>query len=945
MNLKVYRQLGAACLFLGLTWGAHAALNLADLVPVGPQVKVGKLDNGLTYYIQKNSRPEKRLELRLVVKAGSILEDEDQLGLAHYTEHMAFNGSTHFKKHELISYLQSIGLKFGADLNAYTSFNETVYILPIPTDKRDDIEKAFLVLEDWAQGISFNDDALEAERSIVLEELRLGKGAQDRMNKVLLPKIFSGSLYAKRLPIGTEASLNGFKFDAIKRFYKDWYRPNLMAVVVVGDIDPTDAQKLVEQHFSKLRNPANERARNYPVIPVRNEVEAVVVTDKEATTNMMQVLYPVTEDKVERTLGDTRQKLLERLFGMMLGQRMQEVTQQANPPFVGGFGGLSPLMPGYRAFSNVALLGRQGVGPAMDALVLENQRAKQFGFQAAELERSKKGMLRSLEQAFAEREKTDSGRYAAEYIRNFLVQESIPGISNELMYAQELLPTITLADVNAFAKSTIPGQSAKLLVYMGNQKEETTPKEDQLVTAMAQAEQRPVVAKEEKVLAASLMSKPPKAGTVVSEKQNAALGTTELLLSNGVKVILKPTDFKNDEIIMGASRFGGQSLYGLPDKFNAGYASGAVASMGLADFTPIDLQKMLAGKVLNVSAGLGSETDYVSASSSQSDLEAMLQLLHLKFSAPRRDADLFQSFVTRSQDFAKNAAARPESVFSDALWTTVYNAHPRIWLTPRPADFEQLGMDRMRGIYQERFVSAKGFTFIFVGSFTRDSILSLISTYLASLPASDLKTEYVDLGVRPVKGVVQKAVHVGSEPKSLVNIQFSGDASYSEDEQLRIRAMEDVMNIRIIDELREKLTLIYGGGMSGGGLVRTPYPHYQLGMQFPCAPENVDKVVAAAFGEIDKLQQNGPEAADLAKVKQNWLIANRKSMRENSYWLGHLQTAVLHGTDPARILDFEKRAEAITASDVQTAAKRYLRRDNYVQVVLYPEKTEKVEKK
>lgn len=937
MNSNAVRQTLAVCLLSCLAWSAQAALNLSDTVPIGPQVKVGKLDNGLTYYIQKNARPEKRLELRLIVKAGSILEDEDQLGLAHYTEHMAFNGSTHFKKHELISYLQSIGLKFGADLNAYTSFNETVYILPIPTDKREDIERAFLVLEDWAQGVAFQDDALEAERSIVLEELRLGKGAQDRMNKVLLPKLFSGSQYAKRLPIGTEESLKGFKFDAIKRFYKDWYRPNLMAVVVVGDIDPADAQKLVEQHFSKLRNPANERPRTYTSIPVRKEVEAVVITDKEATNNVVQVLYPASEDKVERTLGDTRQKLLERLFGMMLGQRMVELTQQPNPPFVGGGSGLGRLVPGYRAFNSSALLGRQGVGPAMDALVLENQRAKQFGFQSAELERSKKNMLRMVEQAFAEREKTDSGRYAAEYIRNFLEQESIPGIANELMYAQELLPTITLADVNRFAQNAIPGQSAKLLVYMGNQKEESTPKEEQLLGAMKTAEQRPVVAKEEKALAASLMARLPKAGSIVSEKQDVALGTTELLLSNGVKVILKPTDFKNDEIVMGANRFGGQSLYPVQDKFNAGYASSIVASMGLADFTPIDLQKMLAGKVVNVSTGLDTYNDVVRASSSRADLETMLQLVHLKFAAPRRDEDLFKSVVTRSQDFAKNAIARPESVFSDAVQSTLFNGHPRVWLTPRPSDFEQLGMDRLRGIYQERFNSAKGFTFIFVGSVTRETALPLITTYLASLPTGDVKTVYADMGIRPVKGVVQKNVNAGSEPKSLVSIQFAGEAPFSEDEQLRVHAMMEVMNLRIIDELREKQTLIYGGGM-GGDLFRTPYNHYQLGMQLPCGPGNVDKVVAAAFGEIDKLQQNGPDAADLAKVKQNWLIAHRKSLRENGYWLNALQNISVYGADPARIANYEKLVEALTAADVQAAAKRYLRRDNYVQVVLYPEK-------
>ena len=411
---------------------AQVAPNLTDPLPIGPQVKVGKLANGLTYYIQKNSRPEKRLELRLVIKAGSILEDEDQLGLAHFTEHMAFNGSTHFKKHELVSYLQSIGLKFGADLNAYTGFNETVYILPIPTDKPENIAKGFLVLEDWAQGVSFNDADIDLERAIVLEELRLGKGAQDRMNKVVLPKIFSGSHYAKRLPIGTEDSPKGFRHEAIKRFYKDWYRPNLMAVVVVGDIEVAAAQALVESHFSKLKNPDNERSRTYPAIPARAGSEAVVVTDKEATNNTMMIRYPVQAAPTVTTLGDYRQSMVEQLFGAMLGQRMQELTQQANPPFVGGGSSVSRLVPGYRSFQSGALLGRQGVEPAADALVQENERARQFGFGEAELERSKKDTLRNVEKAFAEREKTDSARYASEYLRNFLEHETIPGIENEL---------------------------------------------------------------------------------------------------------------------------------------------------------------------------------------------------------------------------------------------------------------------------------------------------------------------------------------------------------------------------------------------------------------------------------------------------------------------------------------------------------------------------------
>ena len=364
------------CAFFGGSSVAIAALNLADPLPIGPQVTVGKLPNGLTYYLQKNSLPAKRLELRLVVKAGSVLEDEDQQGLAHFTEHMAFNGSTHFKKHELVSYLQSIGLKFGADLNASTSFNETVYILPLPTDKPEDVEKGFLVLEDWAQGLSFNADDVDSERAIVLEELRLGRGAQDRMNKVLLPKMFGGSLYGRRLPIGKEELLKSFKVDAIKRFYHDWYRPDLMAVVVVGDMEPAQMLAEVQKHFGALVNPAPERPRNYPPIPVRSESEALVVTDPEATNEVMQILYPVMPKPIVLTIADYRQSLLEQMFASMLNQRMQELTQQATPPFVGGSSSVQGLAPDYRLFMSVAVLGRLGVVSASHQMRRRGRRKK-----------------------------------------------------------------------------------------------------------------------------------------------------------------------------------------------------------------------------------------------------------------------------------------------------------------------------------------------------------------------------------------------------------------------------------------------------------------------------------------------------------------------------------------------------------------------------------------
>ncbi|MES2321500.1 MAG: insulinase family protein [Pseudomonadota bacterium] len=939
MTINLVRSTIAAAFLLAYAFTAHAEIKLGDAIPIGPQVKVGKLANGLTYYIQKNGKPEKKLELRLVVKAGSILEDDDQQGLAHFTEHMAFNGSTNFKKHELVSYLQSIGVKFGADLNAYTSFDETVYILPIPTDKKDDVEKGFLVLQDWAQGVSMNGADIDQERGIVLEEQRLGKGAQDRMSKVLMPKIFNGSKYAKRLPIGKEDVLRTFKHEAIRRFYKDWYRPDLMAVVIVGDIEPADAERLVAKHFAGLKNPAKPRARLYSPIPAREQTEALVVTDKEANGNLLLIRYPVKETKEKLTLGGYRTKLVESLFTSMLNQRIAELSQQAVPPFLGGSSTVDRLTARYKSFNAVAALGKGGAVPAIEALVQENARASQFGFSAAELERAKKTMMRSYERAYNERDKTDSSNYVGEYVRNFLEQESIPGIANEYNYAREMIPGITLDEMNRHARDTIPHDSSKLVVYMGAANTELpAPSTAQLLSAVAAAEKITVAAKDEKAVAASLMSTPPQAGSIVEETEDKQLGLTRMTLSNGVKVILKPTDFRNDQVIMSSAREGGQSLFDEADRFNARYAHSVVATMGLKDYSPVELQKILAGKSASVTTGMGLHSDYITGNSGVDDIETLLQFVYLKFTGARRDPELFQSYIGKQVQSARNAMSQPEAIFQDTTISTLYNNHPRVQRIPRPDDFAKIDLDRAIAIYKERFSSAKGLTFIFVGSIDLAKFRPLVATYLASLPAPDIKLAYRDLGLNPVAGIVKKDVRSGSEAKSNISIQFTGETVYSEEEQLRFHAMIDVLNIRITDILREKLALIYGGGM-GGTINRVPTNNYSISASLPTGPANVDKVIAAAFAEIERLKTQGPDAGDLVKVKQNWLQRHQKSMRENGYWLARLQTSVLHGgSDPADILLYEKRVNAITADELKDAAKRYFNMKNYVQVVLYPEK-------
>ena len=916
-----------------------APRNLDAPLPVGKQVKVGKLDNGLTYYIQRNRMPEHKLELRLVVKAGSILEDDDQQGLAHFTEHMAFNGSRHFKKHELVSYLQSIGVKFGADLNAYTSFDETVYILPVPSDRKDDLDKAFLVLEDWAHGLTLTDADIDKERDIILEETRLGKGAGDRIQKVLMPKMYNGSRYADRLPIGKEDVIRTFKPETLRRFYRDWYRPDLMAVVAVGDIDPIKAEQMIRRHFGGLKNPAHERPREYAPIAARTDSEAVVVTDKEAGPASILIRYPVRPFQDRATLRGYREQLVEALFGGILNQRLQELSQLPSPPFIGASSALSRLTPRYRSYNAMAALGMNGATVAIDALVQENERARRFGFTAAELDRMKKTMLRTYERAWNERDKTDSAVHAAELMRHFLEGESIPGIEAEYRYVNDMLPGISLDEINAYAARTIPADSGKLVIYTGSTQAEDNapiPTGEQLLAAVTAAERRDVRAHDEKAVAAHLMDGPPPPGKIVAESRDEALGLTRLTLSNGVKVILKPTTFRNDQVLMSAARYGGQSLFDDQDMFNARYADTIVAAMGLKDFSPLDMRKILAGKSASVSAGLGNNTDVVAGTAGATDVETMLQMVWLKFAGVRRDENLYKSFMGKQMELARNRMSQPGALFGDTVLATLYANNPRAPRALRPDDIGKIDLDRAIAIYRQRFSSAKDLTFIFVGSFDPAAIKPLVATYLGSLPTPDIPTAYRDLGIRPVSGVVKREVKSGTEDRSTVSLTFTGPGDVSELEELRLSALTEVMNIRIIDVLREKLGLIYGGGMEGS-MTRIPYSHYTIGVTLPTGPDNVDKVLTATFAEIERMRTEGPSQTDLDKVKTNWLQTYRKSLQENTYWLAALQTSLTEGTDPGTILTFDREVQKLTVDDVKRAAQRYLNTENYVQVVLNPE--------
>lgn len=923
---------------LSFTW-AWAQQNLDTPLPTDPKVKIGKLKNGLAYYIRQNSRPEKKVELRLVVNAGSILEDDDQQGLAHFTEHMAFNGTKNFQKNDLVSFLQSIGVEFGADLNAYTGFDETVYILPIPTEKKENVEKGFQILEDWASAIAFEDAEIDKERGVVLEESRIGKGAEDRMFRAVYPKLFEGSKYAERLPIGKDDILKNFQYDAIKRFYRDWYRPDLMAVIVVGDIDPNEAESYIKKYFEHIQGPGNPRPREETPVYPRTKSEGIVVTDPEATNHVLEVHYSYKKEKTDETLGDYRRYLVRRLFTSMLSQRMQELTQKAEPPFIFGGTFIGGYARGYEEFQSLAYIGQGGVEPALKALIVENERARKFGFTEAELDRTKKMLLKSIERSYNERDKTESGNLVQEYIQHFLSKEPIPGIENEFEYHNKFLEGITLEEVNKYAAEIVPADTdPKLVVLTGPDKASfEIPTGEELLSMAEKAAHAEVAAYEEKSVAASLMEKAPAAGKITAEKKNSVLGTTEITFANGVKVILKPTDFKNDQVIMNATRFGGQYLFDVKDRFSVEYASTIVSQMGVAEFSPVDLRKVLAGKNANVSPRIGPLSESLSGGSSASDIEAMLQLVYLHFTAPREDKDLFQSFVSKQQALYQNMMSDPQFTFQDSIVRILYNNHPWAPKLPRPENFAQIKLDRSMQVYKDRFGNANGFTFVFVGAFDVNKIKPLLATYIGSLPSKKLKPAYKDSGVRPVKGVVKKEVRKGTEQKSFIRMFWNGEAPWSPEEQMKLQALTEALNIKLIESLREELGSIYGGGMFGT-LSKHPYNSFSVGVSLPCGPENVDALIKATHELIEKIKAEGPAEDDLNKVKETWRQQHEVNLKDNGFWARHLIQSIELGTDPQRLLSYQERIRTLSTKGVQDAAKKYLDMKNYVEVVLYPEK-------
>ncbi|HEY0356650.1 MAG TPA: insulinase family protein, partial [Flavisolibacter sp.] len=919
--MNLIRRFSVVLLILSSFQGI-AQFNLGQPVPVDPKVKVGKLPNGITYYIRQNPKPEKKVELRLAINAGSILEDKDQLGLAHFMEHMNFNGSKNFPKNELVDYLQKVGVKFGADLNAYTSFDETVYILPIPTGDPDVVEKGFTVLEDWAFNNLLDKTEIDKERGVVLEESRLSKGAQERLLRQYFPKLFNGSKYADRLPIGKDSILQNFKYATLERFYRQWYRPNLMAVIVVGDIDPAEAEKKIIAHFGKYKNPANAPQRPaITPIKARTKAEAMVLTDDELPNTVVQVINFIKPAHKIKTWADYRKSIVEDLVNTLINQRLQELAQKENPPFLFGYSGKDQFIRGYEAFMSYAVLGSGTSKEAIDALIAESERARQFGFLKTELERAKADLLNNAEEAFAEKDKQESNRVVGNYVNHYLEGSPIVGTENHYKFVKQILPGITLQEINAVAKSLAPSTSPFVMVQGPTSKKAELPKNEDLLVQVVNATKQKVSPYEEKAIAENLSSDNITAGKITAETKNEKLNTVNMTLSNGVTITVKPTSFKNDEIKMDAMRHGGWHQFPLEEKPNAESAAQLVQMMGVGDMNPTDLKKFLSGKTISVTPYLNDHEEGIEGSSSVKDFETFLQLVNLYMTNPRKDEGILNAFVKNIKGYLQYIKADPNTFYQDTMTQILYNGNPWTNMIPTAEDLDKVNADKVLAVYNKIFGNANGMHFTFVGNVDLEKAKPLFEKYLGSLPSKAEKPSFKDNGIRPVKGVVNANIKKGKEAQSKITVTWTGETEYKAEDKLALKAMLDVMNIKVIEKLREEMGGIYGGGFNGS-ITKRPYVHYTIQSTLPCGPENVEKLTTALFDLVKDAQEGKIEQKDLDKVKETLKKDYQTRIQDNDFWLTNLSNSHVDEFNPEAILDYEKRVDALTIQDLQNAAKK-----------------------
>ncbi len=906
-------------------------------LPADSAVKSGQLANGLRYWIRHNSEPAERLELRLVVRAGSILEDADQLGMAHFVEHMAFNGTTHFAKNDLIEYLQSVGVRFGADLNASTSFDETIYILPVPSDKPEVVAQAFDILRDWAVGIQFDSSDVVGERGVILGEWRSGLGAATRVRDKEFPLLFQGSRYADRMPIGDPAVIAAANPGPLRRFYRDWYRPDLMAVIAVGDFPVAQIESLISSRFGDLPRDSNVRERPDFQVPEIPGTRVSTVTDPEITSESVQLLIRRPSHGYTSE-ADERLRLINALFSNIAGDRLEEVGRHTDAPFTFAFFGPSRLVRNIEIFALNASAKDGKTAAAFEAVLLEQRRLALHGVLPAELERAKADLLRGHERMAREADKTPSGYFVGEYIGAFLGNEVPVSALDAYAIATRLLPTITVNEVNAAIKDAAQGTDRFIALRAPEKAGQVLPDRDQLLAILSRTDTATVAPWTESNVEGPLVAAPPTPGRVVSEIEHPTVGMTEWRLSNGIRVLVKPTNFKADEIRMSATRPGGFSNVSPEDAFQGSFGSLATRQSGVGAFDPPSLARRLAGKVVTVFANVGDTEEGFSGNTSPADLATFFEVFWLTATQPRYDSAAVSAVMERLRPAIANRDRTPTSAFSDTITLVMGQGNPR----SQPIDlarFETLNPKLGAEIFNSRFADFSDFTFLFVGNVTLDSLRPLVEQWIGGLPTSSAKSMWRDVTSPSLPGVITKVVLKGREPVSQQMVVFNGPAtSVDVNERLAALAAAEILESRLLEQLREAMGATYGVS-AAIGLNGIPRPTYGATISFTSTPEQADTLWLATRQAITTLQDRGPTTEELAKFVTQQRRTMETNVRTNNFWVTNLTQRVRTGESFSSLADWSARLDALTTDAVTFAARRYLDLRRMARFVLLPETT------
>ena len=909
-------------------------------LPVDKNVRIGQLDNGLTYYIRHNKLPENRAEFYIAQKVGSILEEPQQRGLAHFLEHMAFNGTKNFPGDDkglgVIPWCETVGIKFGTNLNAYTSIDETVYnISNAPIDRTGVLDSCLLILHDWSNYNLLKDDEIDKERGVIREEWRSRNSGMLRVYTDLLPTIYQGDKYADCMPIGSIDVINNFPYKDIRDYYHKWYRPDLQGIVIVGDIDVDTVEAKLKAVFADVQKPVNPAERTYYPVTDNKEPIVAIGTDKEVDDPSIEIYFKqdATPDSEKNNVGYLASQYMTSMISSMLNARLSELVQSANPPFTRASSYYSDFFVAKtkEAFALSASSKADGIETALKTLLQEAERARRFGFTESEYARARANYLQNLESAYNEREKTKHGSYVREYVQNFLNGEPIPGIEAEYSMMNQLAPNIPLQAMNMVMQQLVP-DSNQVVIIAGPAKEGLKyPTKEEVINLLKGMKDLDLQAYVDKVSDEPLMKEAPKGGKIISEKEGDIYGSTKLVLSNGVTVYVKKTDFKADEIRMKGTSLGGKSIFPDKDALNFAVMDNVIAVGGLGNFSQVDLTKVLAGKKVSVNAGLGATTENVFGTCSPKDFETMMQLTYLTFTAPRKDAEAFESFKNRMKAQLESAQANPLSSINDSLQKAMYNNHPRVVMM-KPEMVDQIDYDRILEMYNDRFKDASDFTFYFVGNIDLETAKPLIAEYLGALPAINRKETFKDTKMSIRKGVYKNEYAKEQQtPTATIVFLYSGKAPYTLKNDILLSFATQVLDMVYTEEVREKEGGTYGVNCFGD---LQKYPKEQLLLQivFQTDPAKKDKLAGIVVDELKKLAAEGPSDVHLQKVKEYMLKKYADNQKENGYWMNNLNDYFYYGMDMTE--GYTDIVNSITAKDIQKFVSDLLKQGNEIEVTM-----------